>query len=434
MTANRDFDDIARAWLDLMPDEAPDRLIADVLTAVEAAPQVRSPWRWRPWRSTPMNRLAFVLGAAAVVAVAGTLLLFRSGPPPSVGSSPSPVASIGSTASAAAPSPSGSSAAVPLPSELLGRWMGGHRSLVAANAGTSILFGPSNMAFSQSNTNNAIMLLARASSVAAGRIQLSSNPVAGGCTVGDTGTYSSTRSPSGRSLTITAERDDCAARADAVAGTWSLMGCQDPTDDCLGLLDAGTYQSQFITPRLKSGATWVADYGAVSYQVPDGWANDADWPQSYDLVPASVFPPGPNGTGSELEVLTQPTAMAQDTPCSDTPAPSVGRTVRSLVAWLRTVPGLVTTAPKGLTIDGHPAQSIDLRIDPAWKGTCSGETGPFIAYLNPDGAIARTEHERLILVDLGGDVVAIKLRTSDPAAFDAFVAKAMPIVASLHFR
>jgi len=46
MTDERNFERITRAWLDLMPDEAPDRTIAAVLQAVETVPQVRSPWRW----------------------------------------------------------------------------------------------------------------------------------------------------------------------------------------------------------------------------------------------------------------------------------------------------------------------------------------------------------------------------------------------------
>ena len=46
MTEERDFDRLARAWLELGPDKAPDRAIAAVLQAVETTPQVRS----RPWR------------------------------------------------------------------------------------------------------------------------------------------------------------------------------------------------------------------------------------------------------------------------------------------------------------------------------------------------------------------------------------------------
>ena len=50
MTDERDFDRLARAWLELGPDEAPDRVIAAVLQAVEATPQVRRPLRWPSWR------------------------------------------------------------------------------------------------------------------------------------------------------------------------------------------------------------------------------------------------------------------------------------------------------------------------------------------------------------------------------------------------
>ena len=39
MTANDDFDRISRAWLDLMPDEAPDRAVQAVLQAVQTTPQ-----------------------------------------------------------------------------------------------------------------------------------------------------------------------------------------------------------------------------------------------------------------------------------------------------------------------------------------------------------------------------------------------------------
>ena len=77
MTANDDFDRISRAWLDLMPDEAPDRAVNAVLRAVATTPQVR---RWRPasWRPLPMNRLPFAFAAVAVaIAIGGAVLLIR---------------------------------------------------------------------------------------------------------------------------------------------------------------------------------------------------------------------------------------------------------------------------------------------------------------------------------------------------------------------
>ena len=78
MTTSRDPDRVVRAWLDLMPSEAPDRAIDAVLQTVETTPQVRSPWRWLPWRPTPMNRIPLAIAAAAVVVIAGAALILRS--------------------------------------------------------------------------------------------------------------------------------------------------------------------------------------------------------------------------------------------------------------------------------------------------------------------------------------------------------------------
>jgi hypothetical protein len=99
------------------------------------------------------------------------------------------------------------------------------------------------------------------------------------------------------------------------------------------------------------------------------------------------------------------------------------------------VPGLVTTVPRTITIDGHPGKWLDVRIDPAWTKTCPGETTPIVTYLMPGTAISGTEHERLILLDLGdGDVLLIVVWAGDQATFDPFIAAAMPIVQSLKFE
>jgi hypothetical protein len=213
------------------------------------------------------------------------------------------------------------------------------------------------------------------------------------------------------------------------------MGCDNPDNYCLGTLDAGTYKSQFIAPHLHPGATWTANFGALSYTVPDGWANSADWPESFVLMPAPEMRLGEPDRTRKIGLNTQPTATAQDQPCSDAVAPGVGRTVNNLVAWLRTVQGLVTIAPNAITIDGHPAKWLDVRIDPTWKKTCAGETKPIVTYLNPGTAISGTERERLILIDLGGgDVIATLVWARDQATFDAFVQEAMPIVQSFQYE
>ena len=66
MTDDRSFDRLTRAWLDLMPAEAPDRTVDAILQAVETVPHVR-PWRRLPWRLTNMNRALLAAAIAAGV-------------------------------------------------------------------------------------------------------------------------------------------------------------------------------------------------------------------------------------------------------------------------------------------------------------------------------------------------------------------------------
>ena len=141
-------------------------------------------------------------------------------------------------------------------------------------------------------------------------------------------------------LRLTPIEDGCTERGKALAGAWWKMGCTIADDNCLGLLDAGTYKSQFISPRLDPAPPGRPIVGGLTYTVPDGWANASDWPESFEIVPAAELPPidDADRTGS-IGVFTQPTAMTQDPPCSDQVEPGVGRTVNELTDWLGTVPG-----------------------------------------------------------------------------------------------
>jgi hypothetical protein len=258
------------------------------------------------------------------------------------------------------------------------------------------------------------------------------------CAPGSGGDYDWSLSPSGRVLTLSVIADACSQRGTALAGTWWKMGCTTDGDNCLGLLDAGTYKSQFIAPRLDPGAEWAPVFGALTYTVPEAWANSSDWPDTFELVPADELPPVDEANRRRnVNVMRQPTAMTQDRPCTDEVEPGVGRTVEDLVAWLPTVPGLITTEPAPITIGGHAGQSMDVRLDPAWTATCEGDRdkSPVVTYLNPGIAVRGGQTERLILLDLGdGDVVAIGVWARDQTAFDDFVPEAMPVIESFQFE
>jgi len=380
-----------------------------------------------------MNKFSFAVAAAVlVVAVGGALLLTRPGSNNGSGVGTTPDVSPSPTTSSSPP------AAGSVPAELQARWMGGPNDFVDAGAGSSIYFGRDTLELSQSNEGNTQRLTTQTSISNAGLLHLeSSGP--GPCVAGAGGDYDWSLSPSGRVLRLSPIEDPCTQRSAALDGTWWKMGCTTPDDNCLGLLDAGTYSSQFIAPHVDRGGTWAPVFGGLTYTVPDGWANGSDWPESFEIVPATDLPPidDADKTGT-ISVLTQPTAMTQDPPCSDQVEPGVGRTAADLTTWIGTVPGLDTTEPTPITIDGRSGQALDISLDPSWTGLCNPgdpDTTPIVTYLNPGIGIRGVEHARLILLDLGeGDVVAIAVGTPDQAAFDAFIPEAMPVIESLQFE
>jgi hypothetical protein len=94
MTSERDFDRLARAWLELGPDQAPDPAVAAILRAVDATPQVRRPF------ALPIRRplAGAAVAALAIVVVGGAILLSQRNQPqtgspatlPTAAPSPSP--------------------------------------------------------------------------------------------------------------------------------------------------------------------------------------------------------------------------------------------------------------------------------------------------------------------------------------------------------
>src|SRR4051794_11579792 len=125
MTADRDLDRIALAWLEQAPDELPDRVIDAVLLTAETTPQVRRPVLRGRWRSSHMTRFA-ILGTAAALGAAllGAVLLLGGGSRGDAG--PTPVAVASSSPSASAIASAGEGA---LPASLSYRWISEERVL-----------------------------------------------------------------------------------------------------------------------------------------------------------------------------------------------------------------------------------------------------------------------------------------------------------------
>ena len=304
-------------------------MVAAVLQAAETTPQVRRPIRWANLKDFQMTRLPVLATVAATIVVVIGGLLFINGPndrgvgAPTASPSPSVV-------------PSSASVAAPLDAALRSsRWMGGERTVpgILATAGTIINFTADNEFFiTQANQNEDHFLNSIASSVGDGQFQLEGTP---SCNTGDIGRYSWSVAPSGRILTIVANSDDCSWRLGAVPGTWWLEACRETGTNCLGDVEAGTYKSQFFTPRLDAGAgaKWAPDFGALTYTVPDGWANSADWPGRFTLTPSADWPEGQAGPQGihQIELHWQYAANAQNEGCTSAELTSVPRNVGGLV-------------------------------------------------------------------------------------------------------
>lgn len=330
-------------------------------------------------------------------------------------------------------------------------WLGDHRPVVGPGAGAALRFGPTSVSVTQANVMSAAVLTSSAYG-GGDPSQLILETGAGdkACQTGDRGTYRWAVSARDLTLTLDVVQDACAARSAAIAGTWWRMGCKLAGATCLGDLDAGTYKSEFIAPRLDPGAPWTADVGGVTYTVPVGWANSADSPNDFHLTPSEDFAMetagGPQSGLHEIWIGVAPHANKVTPDCGPSVDGAVDGTVDGLLAWIAKQPALTSTTPEAIEIDGHLGKWIDIRLAHTWTTTCTSFYGdqPERAFLTyPPGTsddtwtatLAGPEQDRLILVDLGaGKTIAIVVDSYFPSGFDSLAFNAMPIIQSLKFQ
>ncbi len=206
-----------------------------------------------------------------------------------------------------------------------------------------------------------------------GVLRLVARNSTGDCLPGDIGLYAWTLSPKGTQLQLTASEDACAASRAAFEGEWERSACRNPDNSCLGDLEAGTYKSQFIGPRLDEGEPWTANYGAFSYTVPDGWSNTSDYPDNSGLMRSAdyaVASDAKDGTKDLIEFYARPGIALQDETCEPQVKPDTGRSVGELIAYVTQHPGLTASTPQPITIDGHSGQMVDVSMAPSWTGRC----------------------------------------------------------------
>ena len=354
MTGQRDIDRTLDAWFVDGPSVMPDRLFDAVLDQVERTPQ--RPFALLRLRLTEMNpRIGWLAAAAAgLVVVVIALAALNRPADDNVGASPSPLVSPSASASAAA-----------VPTELRGMWLSGPRSITGfdADAGVSATFTTTGFSMNGALTDRPNHMVSSVESLDDDTFRLVNNNVSQDCAAGDAGEYTWALSTSGETLELTADTDACANRLDAVRGTYWRMDCPTDEDNCIGAIDAGTYGSQFLDPFVTPGGEWTPRYGALTYTVPGGWVNTADWPGEYFLAPEGA----PETT--YVAVISDVVVASRAGNCTEEQDPDAGTTAEEIVAALPR-PGVAVSTPEAVTIGGLSGLVVDLALEDDWTTPC----------------------------------------------------------------
>lgn len=339
MSSTRNPDRLIRAWLDLMPDEAPDRAIATVLQAIETTPQVRRPLVPALRRFSPMNRRTFAAAAAVIVAVigGGAILLNRAQGPNAGGPS-------GSSA-VESPSPAASAAATALSIAFRSTWLADAapiaglgntepRMRLVVSADGSRLYVDVN-----STSTAQTMLASQSSADVSNEVALISEGTAVGCAANETGRYGAAISADGAYLTLTPVSDTCATRAITLGRTWV----------------------RWLDRASTGGRGLFADFDpAILVTLPGA---------SYTPEPGQDAATASSSADRTFIAVKNPAGFSD--PCSATGGAKVQipHTIVAFSAYLKGLPG-ITVQSESLSIDGHPAAHLIMPVSPTV--VCSG--------------------------------------------------------------
>ncbi len=184
-------------------------------------------------------------------------------------------------------------------------------------------------------------------------------------------------------------------------------------------------------PPLAPGTyTSVAFKPAVTFTVPAGWENPDD-----EAAYLLVRPAGDEVNG--IHFFAGPSALSQAAECPTSAEPNVGTSSIQLIAWIRSLKGLIVSSPALATIAGLPATSIDISIAPGWTTSCAFANGiPTVPLLfsapSLRWVVAGSERLRLYFVDVpGAGLVIVDLDSFDGAGFEGLLSTAAPVVKSL---
>ena len=165
-----------------------------------------------------------------------------------------------------------------------------------------------------------------------------------------------------------------------------------------------------------------------TFSVPDGWVNSGDAAGYYELFP---------DTPANQAEFARSGAFAQNILMGPHWSPwficeaveqNRGATAAEMVAAVTANEALATTGLVDVAIGGLTGKQVDVRLNPDWTGSCPPRPD------DPPTMDLSDVRVRGILLDAPDrGVIVIFVGSLQSADFEAFLAEAMPIVASFQF-
>jgi hypothetical protein len=379
----------------------PDQVGHDILLVTR---QPRRQPRWPAFAGAAAASFLLLVGLATIAR--------RDAPPP---------ASIPTTTSEAPPS---STIPGTLPPELIDRWVGATPSPVSTpnpSAPAFVVFTAGQVSLEHLSGGIVNDFTSDVAVAGPGELVLTLTTQIGRCAAGATGDYRWTVSPQATTLTLEAIDDACPDRAATLAGTWTHTACPTQGNDCLGILEAGTYASVNFDPFNTDS------YGQVTYTVSNGWTSTVDDKDRLALLPPDEGEQGEHGVYLFADVA------ATTTDCPATPAATIG--MDAIADAITSTPGLVATTAVA-EVGGYQARTIDIT---ATDLSCDGEASLLAsrpgAVTSWSATINDGQQMRIVLVDLTDDRTLALVISSDrpPAAHAALLDDAAAVIESLVF-
>jgi hypothetical protein len=401
MTSDRGVDRVIRAWLDQMPDEAPDRTVAAIVAAVEATGQVRRPIVRGRWTLTASRRFPLVAALAVVGALLlGAVLQFGGGghrativPPPIATPTPTPAASATSG---------------PAPAALRGSWLADVPAIpglgTTGSRTRAFIDGSGRSFWLQVAATGSTTMRSSVDGSVPDEILLVTTDDGGGCTTGDEGRYRWSRSDDGRFLALVGASDTCASREQALARGW-VRSFDGTSSGGTGIVDAFDPMLQVTLP---------------------------DEPFTAEIHPDSAEITG-TSSGTMFFALKNPAGLPH--PCSAVPGQKfqLGPGADAAVQYLRTLPGF-SVATTGLTIDGHRAihASVTTSPSPACPSGKVVEWTPRNAASDRWWFISAGDPDSIYLVEVGADLYLLQwLGAGQTTATELHVLSSVRFLAAL---